>query len=137
MTSSSRSVTVITFGTYDLCHVGHVRLLKRAAQYGDRLVVGISSDDLNLKKKNKNTVYSQNERMEIIGALRFVDQTFLEESLEAKAEYIKKFEASVLVMGDDWKGRFDDMPCQVIYLKRTPSISTTALVEKICAEQVQ
>ena len=95
--------TVITFGTFDLCHVGHVRALKRASALGDRLVVGVSSDALNRAKKNKDAVYSEQERMEIIGSLRFVDETFLEESLEAKADYIKTYGATVLVMGDDWK----------------------------------
>ena len=75
--------TVIAFGTFDLCHVGHIRVLKRAASLGDRLVVGVSSDALNRTKKDKDAVYSQEERMEIIGSLRFVDETFLEESLEA------------------------------------------------------
>ena len=130
-TMDTPKTTVITFGTFDLCHVGHVRVLKRASALGDRLVVGVSSDALNRAKKNKDAVYSEQERMEIIGSLRFVDETFLEESLEAKADYIKKYGATVLVMGDDWKGRFDDMPCKVVYLERTPSVSTTELVERI------
>lgn len=127
--------TVIAFGTFDLCHVGHIRVLKRAASLGDRLVVGVSSDALNRTKKDKDAVYSQEERMEIIGSLRFVDETFLEESLEAKSEYIKTYGASILVMGDDWKGKFDDMPCEVVYLERTPSISTTALIERIVLDK--
>ena len=123
--------TVITFGTFDLCHVGHIRILKRASQLGDKLIVGISSDNLNMKKKGRNPIYSENERMEIISSLQFVDEVFIEESLELKEEYIRTYNASVLVMGDDWKGKFDNMPCEVIYLPRTPSISTTALIEKI------
>lgn len=110
-------------------------MLKRAASLGDRLVVGVSSDALNRTKKDKDAVYSQEERMEIIGSLRFVDEIFLEESLEAKSEYIKTYGASILVMGDDWKGKFDDMPCEVVYLERTPSISTTALIERIVLDK--
>ena len=123
--------TIITFGTFDLCHVGHIRVLKRASQLGDKLIVGISSDNLNMKKKGRNPIYSENERMEIISSLQFVDEVFIEESLELKEEYIRTYNASVLVMGDDWEGKFDNMPCEVIYLPRTPSISTTALIEKI------
>ena len=123
--------TVITFGTFDLCHVGHIRVLKRASELGDKLIVGISSDNLNMKKKGRNPIYSENERIEIISSLQFVDEVFIEESLELKEEYIRNYNANVLVMGDDWKGKFDNMPCEVIYLPRTPSISTTALIEKI------
>jgi glycerol-3-phosphate cytidylyltransferase len=123
--------TIITFGTFDLCHVGHIRLLKRASEIGDKLIVGISSDNLNIKKKRRSPIYSQNERIEIISSLQFVDEVFIEESLELKEEYIKNYNANVLVMGDDWEGKFDNMPCDVIYLPRTPSISTTELIEKI------
>lgn len=125
--------TVITFGTFDLCHVGHVRILKRAAALGDRLVVGISSDALNRSKKNKDAVFCQDDRMEIVAALGCVDEVFLEESLEAKADYIAQHKAAVLVMGDDWKGAFDHMPCEVVYLERTPTVSTTNLINTIRA----
>lgn len=124
--------TIITFGTYDLLHVGHVRLLSRARELGDRLVVGVSSDNLNFSKKNKYPEFSQQERMEIISMIKGVDQVFLEESLELKASYLKEYEADVLVMGDDWSGKFDHLStiCKVAYLPRTPSISTTAIIEK-------
>jgi glycerol-3-phosphate cytidylyltransferase len=124
--------TIITFGTYDLLHVGHVRLLSRAKELGDRLVVGVSSDNLNFSKKNKYPEFSQQERMEIISMIKGVDQVFLEESLELKASYLKEYEADVLVMGDDWSGKFDHLNtiCKVAYLPRTPSISTTAIIEK-------
>ncbi|GAA3825402.1 adenylyltransferase/cytidyltransferase family protein [Nocardioides panacisoli] len=129
--SSAR--TVITFGTFDVFHVGHLRVLERAAELGDRLVVGVSSDALNLRKKEREPVFSERERMAIIAALKPVDEVFLEESLEQKREYVEKFRADVLVMGDDWKGRFDHLSdvCEVVYLPRTPAISTTALIEKI------
>jgi glycerol-3-phosphate cytidylyltransferase len=125
--------TVITFGTFDVFHVGHLRVIERAASLGDRLVVGVSADALNERKKGRSPVYSQAERMEIVAALRAVDEVFLEESLEQKRDYILEHGADVLVMGDDWKGRFDDLAdvCEVVYLPRTPAISTTALIEKI------
>jgi glycerol-3-phosphate cytidylyltransferase len=125
--------TVITFGTFDVLHVGHVRVLKRAAALGDRLVVGVSADALNMKKKNRAPVFTQDERMEIVGALSVVDEVFVEESLELKRDYIEKYVADVLVMGDDWKGKFDFVSdlCEVVYLPRTPSVSTTGLIEHI------
>ena len=125
--------TVITFGTFDVFHVGHLRVIERAASLGDRLVVGVSADALNERKKGRSPVYSQAERMEIVAALRAVDDVFLEESLEQKRDYILEHGADVLVMGDDWEGKFDDLKdvCDVVYLPRTPAISTTALIEKI------
>ena len=125
--------TVITFGTFDVFHVGHLRVIQRAAALGDRLVVGVSADALNLRKKDRLPVFSEDERMEIVAALKPVDEVFLEESLEQKREYILTYDAQVLVMGDDWKGRFDEFGdvCRVEYLARTPAISTTALIEKI------
>jgi len=125
--------TVITFGTFDVFHVGHLRVLERAAAFGDRLVVGVSADALNERKKGRVPVFSQKERMEIVAALKPVDEVFVEESLELKREYILRYKADVLVMGDDWAGRFDEFSdiCTVEYLPRTPAISTTALIEKI------
>ena len=125
--------TVITFGTFDVFHVGHLRVIERAAALGDRLIVGVSADALNERKKGRSPVYSQAERMEIVAALRAVDEVFLEESLEQKRDYVLEHGADVLVMGDDWKGRFDELEdvCEVVYLPRTPAISTTALIEKI------
>jgi choline-phosphate cytidylyltransferase len=127
------SRTVITFGTFDVFHVGHLRVIERAASFGDRLVVGVSADALNERKKGRPPVFSQAERMEIVRALRSVDAVFLEESLEQKRDYILEHQADVLVMGDDWAGKFDELEdiCEVRYLPRTPAISTTALIEKI------
>ncbi len=124
---------VITFGTFDVFHVGHLRILERARSHGNTLVVGISTDALNMDKKGKYPVYTQKERREIIASLRCVDETFYEESLELKGDYIQRFNAGVLVMGDDWQGKFDDFSdlCEVIYLPRTPAISTTEVIEKI------
>lgn len=127
------SRTVITFGTFDVLHVGHIRILQRAADLGDRLVVGVSADALNLAKKGRPPVFSEEERMEIVGSLKMVDEVFLEESLEQKKDYILKYHADVLAMGDDWKGRFDWVSdvCDVVYFPRTPSVSTTGLIEHI------
>lgn len=125
----------ITFGTFDVFHFGHLRILERSRELCDKLVVGISSDELNFSKKGKLPVYNFEERARIVGALKVVDEVFKEESLELKAEYIKKFNASVLIMGDDWVGKFDwvkeHCDVEVIYLPRTPSVSTTAIIEKI------
>lgn len=126
-------VNVITFGTFDVLHVGHLRMLRRSAEYGDTLIVGVSTDELNEEKKGRPPIYTQNERLELVSSIRYVDRVFLEESLEKKREYVTEFKADVLVMGDDWEGRFDELKdvCEVIYLPRTPAISTTALIEKI------
>jgi choline-phosphate cytidylyltransferase len=124
---------VITFGTFDVFHLGHLRILERARAMGDYLLVGVSSDALNYSKKGRYPVYEQSERMAIVSALRYVDAVFVEESLELKRHYLQTYRADLLVMGDDWEGRFDEFRdiCRVEYLPRTPSISTTAVIEKI------
>ena len=124
---------VVTFGTFDVFHVGHLRILERARAAGDHLTVGISTDALSLRKKGRAPVYPEDQRMALVGALRCVDAVFLEHSLEAKADYVREHRADVLVMGDDWQGRFDFLLplCRVIYLPRTPAISTTAVIERI------
>ncbi|MGJ8668406.1 MAG: adenylyltransferase/cytidyltransferase family protein [Oceanococcus sp.] len=124
---------VITFGTFDMFHVGHLRILQRAKSLGDYLIVGVSTDDLNRSKKGRAPVYSFAERCEILQALRVVNDVFGEESLEKKGEYIQQFGVDVLIMGDDWKGRFDHFEslCKVVYLPRTPAVSTTETIEKI------
>lgn len=128
-----KQTSVITFGTFDLFHYGHLRLLERAAGLGDRLIVGVSSDDLSFRKKGRFPLYNQQQRIRIVQALRVVDEVFVEESLEEKGAYIRNHQARILVMGDDWKGRFDEFSdrCRVVYLPRTPAISTTAIIEKI------
>ena len=128
---SDDDIIVITFGTFDLLHVGHTRILSRAASYGDKLIVGVSSDGLNCKKKGRRPIYSEEERMELVSSIKWVDEVFLEESLEQKREYIKKYNAHILVMGDDWTDKFNDMADKVIYLSRTPMISTTDTILKI------
>ncbi|ECQ5527360.1 adenylyltransferase/cytidyltransferase family protein, partial [Campylobacter jejuni] len=121
---------VITFGTFDLFHYGHLRILERAASLGDKLIVGVSSDSLNFAKKHRYPIYSEQERLNIISSLKCVSCVFLEEALELKRDYLLKYQANILVMGDDWKGKFDCFNdiCDVIYFERTPSISTTEII---------
>lgn len=124
---------VITFGTFDVFHLGHLRILERARALGGHLSVGVSTDALNHRKKGAYPVFPQDQRVRIIASLKIVDRVFLEESLEEKRNYILAERADLLVMGDDWTGKFDDLRdlCEVVYLPRTPAISTTAVIEKI------
>ncbi len=124
---------IITFGTFDVFHVGHVNILERARQQGDHLIVGVSSDALNFSKKGRRPIYSQEDRLHILSAMGCVDQVFVEESLELKQQYILDYKADMLVMGDDWQGQFDHLKsvCQVRYFPRTPSISTTETIEVV------
>jgi len=124
---------VITFGTFDVFHVGHLRILQRSRDCGDYLIVGLSSDNMNFDKKNRYPVIKQIQRKEIVQSLRCVDKVFYEESMQLKRQYILENKADILVMGDDWAGRFDEFKdiCEVKYLPRTPSVSTTQLIETI------
>ena len=122
---------VITFGTYDVFHIGHVNILQRASALGDYLIVGVSSDSLNFRKKQRYPIYKEEDRVRIISSLKCVSEVFVEESLEKKVQYINEKKADLLVMGDDWAGKFDWVRpwCEVLYLPRTPSISTTEIIE--------
>ncbi len=124
---------VITFGTFDVFHIGHVNMLVRAAEMGDHLTVGVSSDALNFSKKGRYPVYREEHRMAIVKSLACVDEVFVEESLELKGQYIKDHAADVLVMGDDWAGKFDHWGelCDVVYLPRTAEVSTTDIIQSI------
>lgn len=126
--------TIITYGTYDLFHIGHVRLLQRARQLGDRLVVGVSSDEFNTLK-GKKSIMPYQDRAEIVGALSCVDETFPEHNWEQKAQDIVRHQASVLVMGDDWTGKFDHFKslCEVVYLPRTAGISSSEVKATLSA----
>ena len=132
-------VNVITFGTFDIFHYGHARILERAKEYGDRLIVGVSTDKLNYNKKERYPIYSQEERLHIVSCMRFVDHVFYEDSLELKKKYIQENKADILVMGDDWKGRFDCFKniCDVVYLERTPAVSTTEIIEVVKSINVE
>ena len=126
-------ITIITFGTFDLFHIGHLRILERAAKMGHRLIVGISTDELNFKKKGRYPIINQEERLLIVKSLSFVTSVFYEESLDLKRAYIINNNATYLIMGDDWINKFDDLKdiCDVYYLPMTVDISTTEIIEKI------
>ena len=119
---------VITYGTYDLLHRGHINLLKRAKAMGDFLVVALSSDEFN-SVKNKKAFYSYEERKLVLEAIRYVDLVIPEHTWEQKEQDIIDHEISVFVMGDDWDGKFDYLSkrCEVIYLPRTDGVSTTQI----------
>jgi glycerol-3-phosphate cytidylyltransferase len=124
---------VVTFGTFDLFHIGHLNILRRAKGLGSRLIVGISSDELNFRKKQLYPTYPLDHRMAIVQAVRYVDEVFVEHSLEEKRSYLIEHRADVLVMGDDWAGRFDELSdiCRVVYLPRTEGISSTEVKTQI------
>jgi glycerol-3-phosphate cytidylyltransferase len=124
---------VITFGTFDLFHIGHLNIIQRSAALGDALIVGVSSDELNFEKKGFFPLYPLKDRIAIISALKSVASVFVEESLDLKREYILSNRADILVMGSDWTGKFDDMRnfCEVVYLPRTDDISSTAIKERL------
>ena len=124
---------IITFGTFDVFHIGHVNILERAKELGSHLIVGVSSDRLNISKKGRPPIYNEADRMKIVNSLHSVDEVFLEESLELKGDYIQQFKADVLVMGNDWEGKFDHYSnlCQVRYFPRTEGISTTQVIDLV------
>jgi len=119
---------VITYGTFDLFHVGHIRLLKRLRALGDQLIVGISSDEFN-SIKGKKSFFSYDERAEIVESCKYVTSVFPEHHWEQKREDIVKNNATIFAMGDDWEGKFDELGdlCEVVYLPRTEDISTTEI----------
>ena len=121
---------IITYGTYDLLHYGHIKLLQRAKALGDYLIVGLSTDEFNWKEKHKKCYFTYEERKEMLEALRCVDLVIPEENWEQKKEDMHLYHIDTFVIGDDWKGKFDflkDEGVEVIYLPRTPEISTTQI----------
>lgn len=128
--------TVITYGTYDLFHIGHLRLLQRAkalAGEDGKLIVAVSTDRFNWVEKHKKCTIPDKDRMEIVAALRCVDQVIPEDNWEQKKTDVAKYGVDIFVMGDDWKGKFDFLKerCEVVYLPRTPDISSTELKASI------
>lgn len=119
---------VLTYGTFDLLHVGHVQMLRRLRELGSRLVVGVSTDEFNATK-GKASVFPYADRALIVGALRDVDEVFPETCWEQKRDDVIRYGAAIFGIGDDWAGRFDHLAdlCQVVYLPRTPGISTTSI----------
>lgn len=119
---------VITYGTFDMLHYGHVHLLRRAKEYGDYLIVALSTDEFN-KGKGKTCYFSYEERKLLLEAIRYVDLVIPETCWEQKTSDVKEYHIDTFVIGDDWKGKFDFLKeqCDVVYLPRTPEISTTKI----------
>lgn len=124
--------TVLTYGTFDLLHWGHIRLLERASKLGDQLIVGLSTDEFNAQK-HKEAYHSYEHRKYILEAIRYVNQVIPEKNWKQKISDVKKYHVDIFVMGDDWKGQFDFLKeyCQVIYLPRTEGISTTKIKDDL------
>ena len=130
---------VITYGTFDLIHYGHINLLRRAKAEGDYLIVALSTDEFNLESKNKKTYFSYEERRQLLESIRYVDLVIPEENWEQKKTDMKLYGVDEFVMGDDWKGEFDylaDYGMQVKYLERTPEISTTKIKKDLNNEDL-
>jgi glycerol-3-phosphate cytidylyltransferase len=124
--------TIITYGTFDILHVGHINLLKRARALGDRLVVGVSTDEFN-RGKHKSSLLNYENRKTVLESIRYVDEVFPEHDWGQKPDDIRKYRADIFVMGDDWTGKFDFLAelCVVTYLPRTEEISTTAIKQAL------
>ena len=124
---------VITYGTFDLLHYGHINLLRRAKELGDYLIVALSTDEFNWNQKHKKCYFSYEERKQLLEAIRYVFIVIPEECWEQKSEDIKEFKIDTFVMGNDWEGKFDFLKdyCDVVYLPRTPDISTTQIKDDL------
>ena len=124
---------VITYGTFDLLHYGHINLLRRARELGDYLVVVLSTDEFNWNEKSKKCFFSYEHRKQLLEAVRYVDLVVPEENWEQKKTDIEKYGIDVFVMGDDWKGKFDFLEnlCEVVYLPRTQGVSTTEIKKSL------
>lgn len=121
---------VITYGSFDLLHYGHINLLRRAKEYGDYLIVGLSTDEFNHNEKHKKCYFSYEHRKLLLESIRYVDKVIPETCWEQKISDIHQYNAEIFVMGDDWAGKFDYLEnegTRVIYLPRTPEISTTQI----------
>lgn len=119
---------ILTYGTFDLLHYGHIEFLKKAKHLGDYLIVGLSSDAFN-ETKGKKSYYSYNERKKILSAIKYVDKIIVQNSFEQKKEDIKKYGINTLVSSEDWQGKYDYLKseCKVVYFKRVPEISTSKI----------
>ncbi|PTJ42957.1 glycerol-3-phosphate cytidylyltransferase [Staphylococcus simulans] len=127
---------VITYGTYDLLHYGHIELLRRAREMGDYLIVALSSDEFN-KIKNKKSYYSYEQRKMMLESIRYVDLVIPENDWGQKQKDVDRYEVDTFVMGHDWEGEFDFLTeqCEVIYLKRTEGISTTQIKKELYGKE--
>lgn len=130
---------IITYGTFDLLHYGHINLLKRAKALGDYLIVALSTDEFNLNSKNKKCYFTYEERKKLLESVRYVDLIIPEKNWEQKINDIKEFKVDTFVMGNDWEGKFDYLKeyCDVVYLERTPEISTTKIKEDISKKEIK
>lgn len=131
---SDKMKRVITYGTFDLLHYGHINLLRRAKEYGDYLIVGLSTDEFNWNEKQKKCYFSYEKRKQLLEAIRYVDLVIPEENWEQKRTDVKEYHVDTFVMGDDWKGKFDFLKeegCEVVYLPRTPEISSSQIKEDL------
>ena len=119
---------VITYGTFDLFHYGHLRILERSKQLGDYLIVAVSTDEFN-EIKGKKCIYPYEHRAEIVKAIKYVDLVISEKNWEQKASDIQKYSVDIMVMGSDWEGKFDELSslCKLVYLPRTPGISSSEI----------
>lgn len=120
---------VITYGTFDLLHAGHINLLRRAKELGDYLIVVVSTDEFNWNEKQKKCYFTYEERKKLVEAVRYVDLVIPENSWDQKISDVQEYHVDTFVMGDDWKGKFDFLKdyCEVVYLPRTEGISTTKI----------
>ena len=127
-----RMKTVLTYGTFDLFHIGHLNLLKRARELGDKLVVAVSTDEFNATK-GKTTLMPFEHRVELVRSVRFVDEVIAESNWEQKINDVQRHKVDVFVMGSDWQGKFDFLKpyCEVVYLPRTDNVSSTELKKAI------
>lgn len=132
MKEMKKEKIVITYGTFDMFHIGHLNLLQRAKKLGDRLIVAVSTDEFN-SLKNKKSVICYEQRAKIVSHIDCVDMVIAENSWEQKIEDIKKYVVDVFVIGDDWEGKFDFLKefCEVVYLKRTEEISSSHIKSKV------
>ena len=131
---------VITYGTFDLLHYGHINLLRRAKAQGDYLIVALSTDEFNWNEKQKKCYFSYDQRKALLEAIRYVDLVIPEENWEQKKTDVKVYHIDTFVMGDDWTGKFDflrDEGVDVIYLPRTPEISTTQIKDDLKGKLVK
>ena len=125
---------VITYGTFDLLHYGHIELLRRAKELGDYLIVAVSTDEFNWNEKGKKCYFSYEKRKKMLEAVRYVDLVIPETCWDQKRTDVKKYFVNTFVMGDDWTGKFDFLKeegCDVVYLPRTPVISTTQIKHEL------
>ena len=124
---------VITYGTYDLLHYGHINLLRRAKSLGDYLIVALSTDEFNSEKKGKKCYFSYEQRKQLLEAVRYVDLVIPENDWDQKINDVKEFKVDIFAMGNDWEGKFDFLKdyCEVVYFPRTPEISTTQIKQQL------